>query len=70
MASDLFSQMNQGFNPAQLMQRLNQLKSQGGDPNQMIQQMLNSGRVTQAQYNQAVQMAQRIQRMLPPSAHR
>ena len=58
------------INPMEFMQRLNQLKSQGGDPNQMIQQMLNSGRVTQAQYDQAVKMAQQIQGMLSPSGHR
>lgn len=58
------------INPMEFMQRLNQLKSQGGDPNQMIQQMLNSGKVTQAQYNQAVKMAQQIQGMLTPSGRR
>ncbi len=57
-------------NPMQFIEQLNNLKSRGGDPNQMIQQMLNSGRVSQAQYNQAVQMAQQLQRMLPPSVHR
>lgn len=35
-----------------------------GDPRQQIQQMLNSGRITQEQYNQAVQKAQMLQRML------
>lgn len=58
------------INPMQFMQQLNQLKSRGGDPNQMIQQMLNSGRVTQAQYDAAVKRAQQIQQMLSPSAHR
>ena len=58
------------INPMQFMQQLNQLKSQGGDPNQMIQQMLNSGRVSQAQYDAAVKRAQQIQQMLSPSAHR
>lgn len=58
------------INPMQFMQQLNQLKSKGGDPNQMIQQMLNSGRVTQAQYDNAVKMAQQIQQMFSPSAHR
>lgn len=53
-----------GFNQNNFMQSLNQLKSQGGDPNQMIQNMLNSGRVSQAQYNMAVQKAQQIQQML------
>lgn len=58
------------INPMQFMQRLNQLKSQGGDPNQMIQQMLNSGRVTQAQYDQAVRQAQQIQKMFTPNGRR
>lgn len=35
-----------------------------GDPRSQIQQMLNSGRITQDQYNQAVQMAQQLQRMV------
>jgi len=52
------------------MQQLMQLKSKGGDPNQMIQQMLNSGRVSQSQYDAAVKQAQEIQKMLTPGAHR
>lgn len=58
------------INPMQFMNDLNQLKSKGGDPNQMIQQMLNSGRVSQAQYDNAVKMAQQIQSMLAPGGHR
>lgn len=47
------------------MQQVQQLKNSfRGDPNQQIQQMLNSGRVSQAQYNAAVQKAQQIMRML------
>ena len=68
MASDLFNQMNQGgggFNPNQFMQSLNELKQKGGDPNQIIQQMLNLGRITQNQLNMAVNRAQQIMRMLP-----
>ena len=34
-----------------------------GDPRQQIQQMLNSGRISQADYNRAVQMAQQFQQM-------
>ena len=72
MASDLFKQMNQsgGFNPNQFMQSLNELKQKGGDPNQMIQQMLNSGKITQNQLNRAVNRAQQIMRMLPTSVRR
>lgn len=67
MSSDLFRQMNGNNN---FMQALNQLKSQGGDPNAMIQQMLRSGRVTQAQVNAAMQRAQNIMQMLPTSVRR
>lgn len=55
----------QTFNANGFLQQLNQLQqTMKGDPNQHIQQMLNSGRVTQQQYNAAVQQAQRIMRML------
>ena len=37
-----------------------------GDPKEQVQQMLNSGRITQAQYNQAVQMANELQKYLRP----
>ena len=35
-----------------------------GDPRQQIQQMLNSGQVSQEQYNRAVQLAQQLQGLL------
>lgn len=35
-----------------------------GDPKQQIQNLLNSGKVTQEQYNRAVQMAQQLQRIM------
>ena len=54
---------NQMMNP--MMQRLQQFQQMfRGDPKQKIQEMLNSGKVSQAQYNQAVQMAQQLQRMI------
>lgn len=63
--------MNPILNPQQsnpnmgnFMQQLNLLKQRGGDPNQQIQQLLNSGRVSQQQYNIAVQRAQQIMRMM------
>lgn len=66
MASELFNQINNN----DFMTQLNKLKSQGGDPNQMIQNLLSSGRVTQAQVNQAMQKAQQIMKMLPTSVRR
>lgn len=48
----------------QLLQKVQQLKSQiGGDPNQQIQQLLNSGKITQADYDRAVQRANELKRM-------
>lgn len=35
-----------------------------GDARQQIQQMLNSGKITQQQYNDAVKTAQQLQRLL------
>jgi hypothetical protein len=35
-----------------------------GDARQQVQQMLNSGRITQEQYNRAVQMAQQLRGMI------
>ena len=67
MASQLFEAMNQGSN---FFDELNKLKAQGGDPNQMIQNMLNSGKVTQSQYQAAVQRANQIMQMLPTSGRR
>lgn len=37
-----------------------------GNPQQQVQQMLNSGRISQEQYNQAVQMANELQKYLKP----
>lgn len=65
MANTLYNQMNQQNNGGIVgfFQALQQLKSKGGDPNQMIQQMLNSGQVTQEQYNAAVAKAEQLQKM-------
>ena len=64
MSNPLFSMMSQQM-PGGIMQRFQQFQQMfRGDPRQQIQQMLNSGKVSQAQYNQAVQMAQQFQRMM------
>ena len=47
-----------------LLQKFQQFRQQfQGDPQQMIKQMMNSGRINQNQYNHAVQMAQQFQKM-------
>lgn len=47
-----------------MLQRFQQFRANfRGNPQEQVQQLLNSGRVTQAQYDRAVQMAQQFQRM-------
>jgi vancomycin permeability regulator SanA len=48
-----------------ILQRFQQFqRTFTGNPQQQVQQLLNSGKVTQQQYQQAVQMAQQLQRMM------
>lgn len=56
-----FQNPNSGNSLMQMYQQFRQ--SFQGNPQQQIQQLLNSGKVNQAQYNKAVQMAQQFQRM-------
>lgn len=54
--------MNNAMNMIQqFMQFKNSFK---GNPQEQVQQMLNSGRITQDQYNNAVKQAQQFQNML------
>lgn len=59
----LFQMLNRpNNNMLQLMQQFQQFRQNfKGNPQQQIQQMLQSGRISQAQYNNAVQMAQQLQ---------
>lgn len=64
MSNPLFGMM-QNQMPNGIMQRFQQFQQMfRGDPKQQVQQMLNSGKISQGQYNQAVQMAQQLQRMI------
>lgn len=65
--SNIFQAMNpvrgpQG-GPGGMMQAFQQFvqQNQGKDPNEMIQQMLSSGRLNQQQLNQVQQMAKQIE---------
>lgn len=71
MSNPIFQQMQGGPAPAPqnglqaVIQRFQQFQQMfKGDPRQQVQQMLNSGRISQAQYNSAVQMAQQLQKMI------
>ena len=61
------------MNPIQMMQMIAQLKQHygaGADPNAIIKQMMDSGKITQSAYDNAVRQAQQFQSMFTPSAHR
>lgn len=61
----LYQQMNATGNLPQIMQRFQQFQQMfKGDPRQQVQSLLNSGRVSQSQYNQAVEMANQLRRMM------
>lgn len=68
MANPLFSllggnNMPPAFN--NLIQQFQQFKSTfRGNPQEQVQRMLNSGQITQAQYNKAVQMANALRDVL------
>lgn len=66
MNNPLFGMMMPNQNPMNgMMQRFQQFRQMfQGDPRQQIQQMMNSGKISQQQYNQAVQMANQLQRMM------
>ena len=62
MSNPLFGMMGNQNNLFQRFQQFQQMFR--GDPRQQVQQLLNSGKVSQAQYNQAVQMANQLRQML------
>ena len=64
MQSPLFNALggNQMNGIAQRFQQFQRMFQ--GDPKQQVQQLLNSGKISQTQYNQAVQQAQQLARML------
>ena len=56
---------NQPNNPFQLIQQFQQFKRNfKGDPRQQVQDLLNSGKMTQEQLDQCTAMAQQLQNIL------
>lgn len=65
MSNPLFTAHGPTNPMQQIMTRLDQFrKTVTGDPRQQVQQLLNSGRISQQQYNQAVQIANQLQQMI------
>ena len=65
MSNPIFQQMNPMNNIQQVLQRFKQFQQTfHGDARQQVQQLLNSGKVTQAQYDNAVKLAQQLQQLI------
>lgn len=65
MSNPLFGMLTGQMQMNPMLQKFNQFRQMfKGDPQQQVQQMLNSGKITQAQYNQAVQMANQVAQMM------
>lgn len=66
MANSLYQQMNNSNNLSGLVQQFNEFRQNfQGNPQQMIQQLMQSGRMSQADYNRYHEMAQQFMRILP-----
>lgn len=66
MANNLYNQLNSSNQ--NLVDRFNDFRNNlQGDPQRIVQQLLQSGRMTQAQFNQLSQMANQFQNFLRKS---
>lgn len=67
MANPIYQALN-GNNQPNMLQQFQQFMNQmrGKDPNQMINEMVSSGQISQAQLNQAQKQAQQMQQMFEP----
>lgn len=60
-----FGRLPQAPEQQNFLSRLQQFRQTvKGNPQQIVQQMLNSGRITQEQFNQAAQMANQMMRYI------
>ena len=65
MPNNIYNQLNgnQGNNP--MIERIKQFRNGfSGDPKQIIQNMVNTGRISQSQLNQYAQQADQIYKMM------
>ena len=60
MPNPLYNQLNGGGNNPMLQKLQDFKKNFNGDPQQAVQNMINSGRISQAQVNRYAQMANQI----------
>lgn len=65
MANSLYQQYGQQNQNSGLIQRLNQFRQTfNGDPRQAVQNLINSGRISQAEVNRLSQQADQIYKAL------
>lgn len=65
MANQLYEELRNVTPQNDFFSRLQQFKQNfRGNPQEQVQNLLRSGKVSQQQYDRAVQMAQQFQRML------
>lgn len=64
MNNPLFDMLGGSALPPIVQQFMQFKQSFKGDPRQQVQQMLNSGKISQDQYNAAVKKAQDLQKIL------
>lgn len=70
MKTPLYEALNGGQNMNSFMARFQQFaQTIQGDPRTQIQQLLNSGRITQQQYDQAVNMTNQMMEMFKQKGH-
>lgn len=67
MANPIYQALG-GNNQHNMLQQFQQFMNQmrGKDPNQMINELVSSGQISQAQLNQAQKQAQQMQQMFEP----
>lgn len=67
MANPIYQALG-GNNQPNMLQQFQQFMNQmrGKDPNQMINELVSSGQISQAQLNQAQKQAQQMQQMFEP----
>ena len=66
----LYDMMKNNGLPPIVQQFMQFRQNYNGDARAQIQQMLSSGKISQADYDRAVQMAQQLQQMITPSGRR
>lgn len=68
MANSLYAMLNNNLPDSNMTNMIRQFqnfkRNFKGNPQQQVQMLLNSGKITQAQYNNAVQMANALKNLI------